>query len=120
MSAARSAATGRTRVCPHCRARILESADVCPGCRHHLRFNPATQKQPAARSAFRVDGRLQHPAHEQPWEYCIVVTVKNDKGEEVARNVVDVGVLRTAEQRSFELSVDVLPAKGARTNGGAK
>ncbi|HUO81841.1 MAG TPA: hypothetical protein VM616_03170 [Gammaproteobacteria bacterium] len=118
MSAARAAAPGRTRVCPHCKATILESADVCPGCRHHLRFNPATQQQPAARSAFRVDGTIQHPAHEQPWEYCIVVTVRNGKGEEVARNVVDVGALQRAEQRTFELSVDVLPANGPRANGG--
>ena len=34
----RVATVGKTRSCPHCRATILESAAVCPACRHHLRF----------------------------------------------------------------------------------
>ena len=36
--------SGATRTCPHCRATILESAIVCPGCRHHLRFDKDVSK----------------------------------------------------------------------------
>ena len=111
MSSARPAAVGRTRSCPHCKATILESASVCPKCSHHLRFDSDAQKQSAARSAFKVEGRVQHPASEEPWEYCVVISVRNEKGEEVARNVVNVGALQGSEVRTFALSVDVMPAK---------
>jgi hypothetical protein len=115
MSAARpTVAAGRTRTCPHCKATILESASVCPKCQHHLRFDSEAQKGPAARSAFKVEGKVQHPANEDPWEYCVVVSVRNEKGEEVARNVVNVGALQGTEVRTFALSVDVMPPKGLR------
>ncbi len=115
MSAARPATmAGKTRTCPHCKATVLESASVCPGCKHHLRFDSEAQKQPAARSAFRVEGKVQHPPNEDPWEYCVVVVVKNEKGEEVARSVVNVGALQGSDVRTFALSVDVMPPKSAR------
>ena len=114
MSAARPAAVGRTRSCPHCKATILESASVCPKCQHHLRFDSEAQKGVAARSAFKVEGRVQHPPNEDPWEYTVVISVKNEKGEEVARNVVNVGALQGTESRTFALSVDVTPARAPR------
>ena len=114
MTVARPAAAGRTRTCPHCKATILESASVCPGCQHHLRFDSDAQKQTAARSALRIEGRIQHPPNEEAWEYCVVISVKNEKGEEVARQVVNVGALQATEQRTFALSVDLLPPKANR------
>jgi len=39
MSSMRSGTPGATRVCPHCKATVLETAAICPGCRHHLRFS---------------------------------------------------------------------------------
>ena len=42
----RTGAVGRTRVCPHCKATILESAAVCPQCQHHLRFGVADVAAP--------------------------------------------------------------------------
>ncbi len=115
MSAARPVTAGRTRTCPHCKALILESASVCPKCSHHLRFDSEAQKGVAARSAFKVEGRIQHPAGAEPWEYCVVISVKNEKGEEVARNVVNVGALQGIELRTFSLSVDVTPVKGRKS-----
>jgi hypothetical protein len=115
MSAARPAAVGRTRSCPHCKAIILESASVCPKCSHHLRFDSEAQKGAAARSAFKVEGKVQHPANQDPWEYTVVVSVKNEKGDEIARHVVNVGALQGSESRSFALSVDVTPAKARKT-----
>jgi uncharacterized protein involved in type VI secretion and phage assembly len=112
MSSVRPVVPGKTRPCPHCKAIILESASVCPGCHHHLRFdNEAQQRQLAAESALRVEGRIDHPAGAEPREYCVVVSVRNDRNEEVAREVVNVGALQPREGRTFTLSVEVLPPK---------
>jgi len=112
MSSVRPVVPGKTRPCPHCKAIILESASVCPGCQHHLRFdNEAHQRQLAAESALRVEGRIDHPAGAEPREYCVVITVRNDRDVEVAREVVNVGALQPREGRTFALSVEVLPPK---------
>ena len=39
---------GATRKCPHCRETILESAMVCPACRHHLRYGASTDAPASA------------------------------------------------------------------------
>jgi hypothetical protein len=110
--AARPVAPGKTRSCPHCKATILESLSICPGCLHHLRFDQeAARRQVAAKSALRVDGVIQHPNAEEPWEYFVTIAVRNERGEEVARQVVGVGALQGAEKRTFSLSVEVLPAQ---------
>jgi hypothetical protein len=115
MSVTRPVMPGRTRPCPHCKAIILESASVCPGCQHHLRFDDeAARRQQAAASALRVEGRIDHPAGAEPLEYCVVVTVRNDRDEEVAREVVNVGALQPREGRTFALSVEVLPPTAPR------
>jgi len=108
--ASRPVATGKTRTCPHCKAAILESLSVCPGCLHHLRFDQdAARRQVAATSALRVEAIIRHPPLEEAWEYFVVISVRNDKGEEVSRQVVNVGALQAAEKRTFSLSVEVLP-----------
>jgi hypothetical protein len=110
MSTARGATIGRTRTCPHCKATILESATVCPVCRHHLRFDSKAISQRRAQPAFsalRVEGRFRHPDHGPPWEYSVVISIRNDRGEEVERKVVGVGGLRPNEGRTVTLSVDV-------------
>ena len=109
--AARPDTAGKTRTCPHCKATILESLTICPGCLHHLRFDQeAAKRQVAATSALRVEGVISHPpTATEPWEYFVVIAVRNERGEEVARHVVNVGALRNAEKRTFALSVDVMP-----------
>jgi hypothetical protein len=108
MTPVRAGAPGATRTCPHCRQTILESADICPACRHHLRFVPGEEERaPASLSPLRVEGTIRHPRDGEPWEYSIVVTVLNEKGVEIARHVTGVGVIRDAEERTFTLSVDV-------------
>jgi len=108
--ASRPVATGKTRTCPHCKAVILESLTICPGCMHHLRFDSeAAKRQVAAKDALRVEGIIRHPALEEPWEYYVVIAIRNDRGEEVTRHVVNVGALQPAEKRTFSLSVEVLP-----------
>ncbi|MGH8297603.1 MAG: hypothetical protein ACRETZ_19200, partial [Steroidobacteraceae bacterium] len=43
------------------------------------------------------------------WEYFLTLSIRNDRGEEVDRQVVNVGALHGAEKRTFTLSVEVLP-----------
>ncbi len=108
--ASRPSPTGKTRPCPHCKAVILESLSICPGCLHHLRFDSeAAKRQVAATSALKVEGIIRHPPVEEAWEYFITLSIRNDRGEEVDRQVVNVGALQGAEKRTFTLSVEVLP-----------
>ena len=108
MTVGRQSAPGATRICPHCKAAILESAAVCPACRHHLRFDPgATARAQAGESAFRVEGTIRHPPEGESWEYSMVLSIRNDRGEEIARQVVGVGALRANEERTFTLAVEV-------------
>lgn len=115
MTSTRPGAPGATRTCPHCRATILESSSVCPACKHHLRFDPkaaAEARSEATASPLVVEGKIRHPADGDPWEYTVLVTVRNEKGEEVARQLVGVGALKPNEERAFRLSVEV---RGAGT-----
>ncbi|MBV6520271.1 MAG: hypothetical protein MNPFHGCM_00376 [Gemmatimonadaceae bacterium] len=115
MSVLRQSAPGTTRVCPHCRASILESASVCPACRHHLRFDPgAATRTQASFTPLRVEGTIRHPDAGEAWEYSVLITIRNEKGEEVTRQVVGVGALQPEEQRTFSLAVDVYTPSDAK------
>jgi len=121
VTAPRSGLPGATRRCPHCQETILESAAVCPACRHHLRFATAPAAEPGADvvvSPLRVEGQFRNPAEGGTWEYSMVLTIRNERGEEIARRIVGVGAIQPDEQRTFTLSVEMLPANdrgGKRT-----
>jgi hypothetical protein len=113
----RVVAPGKTRTCPHCKATILESASVCPGCHHHLRFDPNSIVESRAQptfSALRVEGAFRNPEGADSWEYSVVVSIRNDRGEEVARRVVGVGALDPRESRTVMLSVDVFAPRAPK------
>lgn len=118
MNTGRVAIPGRTRTCPHCKATILESSSVCPACQHHLRFDPKAiveRRQQATYSPLRVDGSFTHPAEgSSAWEYSVVVSIRNERGEELARRVVGVGALQPNESRTVTLSVEVFAPGGAK------
>jgi len=99
---------GATRTCPHCRATILESAVVCPGCKHHLRFDKDAKPGgvPATKTAWQIDGTLDAERVDAATEYSILVVVRNERNEEVARQVVNVGSLQGVERRTFTLSIE--------------
>ena len=109
-----SGTTGRTRACPHCKATILESAAICPQCRHHLKFGAAARAGASTPtfSALNVEGTLRHSAQGEDWEYSVVLSIRNERGEEVSRQVVGVGALRPAEARTFTLAVEVAAPGG--------
>lgn len=118
MSRARPGTAGATRTCPHCRATILESAGVCPACRHHLRFDSAFgQRAQPDSTPLRVEGTIRHPAVGAPWEYSVVLAIRNGRGEEITRQVVGVGALHTDEQRTFTLAVEVFKPGEAKPSG---
>lgn len=113
---------GTTRICPHCKATILESSAVCPVCRHHLRFNPSgsQQRRSASFTPLRVEGTIHHPGDPgaESWEYSVVISIRDHRGEEVTRQVVGVGAMRPADQRTFALEVEVFTPATARIPAG--
>lgn len=112
MSSVRSGTPGATRECPHCKETILESATTCPACRHHLRFEAgSTASETGALTPLRVEGSIRHPSDTPAWEYSVVVAVRNDRGEEIARKLICVGAINPSEQRTFTLTVEVTPIK---------
>jgi hypothetical protein len=109
MNSLRPGSPGATRECPHCRETILESANVCPACRHYLRFDAvADAPQAPALTPLRIEGSIRHPADGDPWEYTIVVSVRNDRGEEIAHKLIGVGAMNPNEQSTFTLSVEAV------------
>jgi len=120
MSNVRPGNPGATRACPHCREVILESAGICPACRKFLRFDDASVEEPQepALTPLSIEGSIRHPADGEPWEYTVVVSIRNDRGEETARKLIGVGAMSANEERTFTLSVEVVSAKGKRTGRG--
>ena len=98
---------GKARLCPHCKATILQSATICPACDHSLRFDSHRKRRaPPSFSPLRVEGTIKHPAGEA-WEYSIAVSILDGDGKEITRQIVSVGALNPQEQRTFKLAVDV-------------
>jgi hypothetical protein len=86
---------------------------VCPGCRHHLRFNAGATQTVTEEGycALDVDGTIRHKVATEPCEYCVVLDVRNERGEQIVRQVVGVGVLQAGEARRLHVSVDMLPVR---------
>jgi hypothetical protein len=59
-----------------------------------------------------VEGSIRHPDAGEAWEYSVVVTISNDRGEEVGRQVVGVGALQPGEERTFTFSVEMFAPNG--------
>ena len=104
-----TATIGRTRSCPHCRATILESAAVCPNCRHHLRFEQrkGQAEVQAGKVALKVSGQFSRQANDGPGEYSVVVVIRDARGAELARKVIGVGGLAPGDERQLELTVEM-------------
>lgn len=107
MTSARDSVSAATRQCPHCRATILERATVCPGCKHHLRFDPTAKPEKPLMVPLQIDGTIRQPPGGDVVEYSIVIAVRNARGEEVTRQVVGVGAIGPNDARTFELTVEV-------------
>ncbi len=120
MSPVRESVAGSTRNCPHCRATILESAVRCPKCQHHLRFDSGAAARALRTSTpLKVEGVLRNSDVGEAWEYSVLLTIRNERGEEVARQVMGVGALAAGDERTFSLTVEVYTPEG-RGGGGAR
>jgi len=116
VSTVRRTPVGATRTCPHCRAVILQSASVCPSCRKHVRFGTGEPEMLPSFSPLRVEGSIRHPPDGEGWEYAVVITVKNERGEEIVRQLVAVGAIEAGEQRTFGFAVEVYAPDGGPTS----
>ena len=63
-------------------------------------------------SPLRVEGSIRHPQAGEAWEYAVTVSITNDRGEEVARQIVGVGAIEPGEQRKFTFAVEVFAPSG--------
>ena len=113
MNQPRPGSPGATRQCPHCKETILESAAVCPVCRHHLRFDPTAVPADLATGStpLRIEGTLAQPTEGGPVEYSVIVSIINERGQEIGRKLVGVGAMTPEERRTITLTVEVAPAK---------
>ena len=101
---------GKTRVCPHCKSVILDSASICPACHHHLRFGQNVERRAVPRySAFRVEGSFRQSTQDA-CEYSVVIAIRDEQGREIKRQVIDVGAMEYDELRTFDLQVEVSPS----------
>ena len=100
---------GETWNCPHCGERILRSAGSCPACQRRLRFDAASASRSAAATScpLTVEGTIRHPSTEAPWEFSVVVHIRDSQGETLARRVVGVGAIRPGDTRTFTLQVEM-------------
>ena len=66
-----------------------------------------------------AEGSIRNPVGGGAWEYSMVLTIRNERGEEIARRLVGVGAMQPDEQRTFTLSVEMSPGgdKGAMKRG---
>jgi hypothetical protein len=123
MSAPRPGTAGATRICPHCKTTILESSSICPACKHHLRFDSDVARRTSqTTSALRVEGTVRHPPEGEAWEYSMVLSIRNDRDEEIDRKIVGVGAMRPGEQRTFALTVEIFGDTASKNpvNGSVK
>ena len=79
----------------------------CPSCKKHLRFAPGAEALLPTASPLRVEGSIRQPASGEALEYAVIVTITNDRGEELVRQLVGVGAMQPGELRTFTCAVEV-------------
>jgi hypothetical protein len=100
---------GESWKCPHCGERILRSALTCPACRRHLRFDAVTNR-PVGRPVLcplSVEGIIRHTGDAALSEYSVIIEVREDRGEVIARRTVNVGALQPGQARRITLRVEM-------------
>lgn len=100
---------------------ILQSTSVCPSCKKHVRFaGQGGETVVSTLTPLRVEGAIKHPNVGEAWEYAVMITITNDRGEET-RQIVGVGAIPPGEQRKFSFSVEVFtPAEKVETEAATK
>jgi hypothetical protein len=57
---------------------------------------------------FTIEGTIRPQTPDGAMEYTIMVTIRNERGEEIERQLVGVGALFAQEARTFMLSVEAM------------
>jgi hypothetical protein len=109
MKAAPVAVPGESRVCPHCKATILNSSTACPICRHVLRFGAtgAVQRSVPTTCPLLVEGTFAHPGEGDAREYFILLEIRDIAGKLLSRHSVGVGAMQRSEKRVFSLRIEM-------------
>jgi hypothetical protein len=68
-------------------------------------------------SPLTIEGNFRNPSGDAAWEYSVVIAIRNEKGEEIARKLIGVGALKPDDLRSFNLSIEMAPAKSKPAPG---
>ena len=59
----------------------------------------------------RIEGSIHHAGRDEQCEYCVVISITNEQGEKIARQVVGVGALQPGERHKYSFSVELMPAR---------
>jgi len=112
MNASPAAMAGESRICPHCKATILNSSTSCPLCRHTLRFGAlgAAPRSSKTTCPLLVEGTLAHPGEEEAKEYFVLLEIRDAAGKLLSRQSVGVGALQQNERRVFSLRIEMTAA----------
>jgi len=57
---------------------------------------------------------IRQPSDGGVAEYSMLLTIRDERGDEVARSLVGVGAMRPGETRTFTLTVETSEPTGAR------
>jgi hypothetical protein len=77
---------------------------VCPGCRGHLRLDKAGAV--VMKPTWLLEGSFTAERPNEQMEYSMVISIRNERNEEIARQVVNVGAVQGMEKRTFTLSIE--------------
>ena len=61
----------------------------------------------------QVEGTINAPA-DGAFEYTMVVVIRDEHGKEIGRHVAGVGAVFPGESRSFNVSVEAVPASAGK------
>ena len=102
-------AAGELWTCPHCGEQILRSAVICPACQRRLHVNALAGPSSAqvTVSPLTVEGIIRNPEAETAWEFSVLVEVRDQRGEILAKRVVGVGAIHPGDLRVFSIRVEV-------------
>jgi len=61
----------------------------------------------------RIEGSIRHNVRDESCEHVVVISITNERGEKIARQVVGVGALQPGERHKYSFSVDLMPVRSA-------
>ena len=62
----------------------------------------------------RIEGTIRHTVRDESCEYVVVISITNERGEKIARQVVGVGALQPGEKHKYSVvSVNSVGLKSA-------